>query len=148
MLIFTYHHSRAEGWASVYRSVCEAGFQIVYTHPVKAEMAVSVPIRQSKAPLNFDLIIVCRKAQKRAVEARATNPPSLKDCVSRTRRVNSELRKASIEVGVGDIKIILMGCALSTLATIGDLETEVERIYQIEGEIDSLAEKIANGKKG
>ena len=61
LLVFTYHHSRWEGWQSVLNAVVRAGFQIEACHPVKAEMSVATPKHQAKAPINFDIIIVCRK---------------------------------------------------------------------------------------
>ena len=61
LLVFTYHHSRWEGWQSVLHAVTGAGFRIEACHPVKAEMSVAAPKRQAKDPINFDIIIVCRK---------------------------------------------------------------------------------------
>ena len=58
LLVLTYHHSRIEGWTSVYSAIREAGFHITHTQPVKAEMAVSVPIKQSNSPVHFDLILL------------------------------------------------------------------------------------------
>jgi len=61
LLVFTYHHSRGEGWISLYTAIRKAGFLISFTYPIKSEMSVAVPIRQSGKPINYDLIIVCRK---------------------------------------------------------------------------------------
>lgn len=61
LLIFTYHHSRAEGWVSVYDAIIGAGFSISQVIPLKAEMAVSVAIMAAKEPINYDLVFVCRK---------------------------------------------------------------------------------------
>src|SRR5207302_5602975 len=61
LLVFTYHHSRMDGWYALYKSLGEAGFTIRRTYPVKAEMAVSVSIQQASSPVNYDLIVVCRK---------------------------------------------------------------------------------------
>ncbi|MEX2053116.1 MAG: hypothetical protein WD898_02735, partial [Candidatus Paceibacterota bacterium] len=43
LLIFTYHHSRIEGWVALYEALSTAGFEIACIHPVKSEMAVSIP---------------------------------------------------------------------------------------------------------
>jgi len=66
LLVFTYHHSRGEGWRSVLKALMEAGFGIVATHPVKAEMSVATPKRQAKEPINLDIIVVCRKLESLA----------------------------------------------------------------------------------
>lgn len=63
LLVFTYHHSRGEGWSSVLKAVMESGFGIVAAHPVKAEMSVAVPKQQAKEPINLDIIVVCRKLE-------------------------------------------------------------------------------------
>jgi adenine-specific DNA methylase len=61
MLIFSYHHSRSEGWRCVLNSLTDAGFTIKATHPIKAEMSVAMPKMQAKEPIDYDIIIVCRK---------------------------------------------------------------------------------------
>ena len=61
LLIFTYHHSRSEGWISVYNAITGAGFYISQVIPIKAEMSVSVSIIAATEPINYDLIFVCRK---------------------------------------------------------------------------------------
>ena len=61
LLVFTYHHSRPEGWTSVSRSLHSSGFAPVNAHPVKSEMSVSVPMAQSASPIQLDVIFMCRK---------------------------------------------------------------------------------------
>ena len=60
-LIFTYHHSRTEGWVSVYNALTNARFSICQVIPLKAEMSVSVAIIAAKEPINYDLVFVCKK---------------------------------------------------------------------------------------
>lgn len=61
LLVFTYHHSRPDGWTSVHESLARSGFVPVGAHPVKAEMSVSVPMTQSRSPIQLDVIFVCKK---------------------------------------------------------------------------------------
>lgn len=61
LMVFTYHHSRTEGWVAVYDAINGAGFSISQVVPIKAEMAVSVAIMAAKEPINYDLVFVCRK---------------------------------------------------------------------------------------
>ncbi len=63
LLIFTYHHSREEGWDSIASAVTSANFHFVSVFPVKSEMSVAVPKNQAKEPINLDIIIVCRKLE-------------------------------------------------------------------------------------
>ena len=50
LLVFTYHHSRWEGWQSVLTAVLSAGFRLEACHPVKAEMSVCNSETSSKIP--------------------------------------------------------------------------------------------------
>ena len=61
LLVFTYHHSRDEGWTALAEAVLGAGFSVVNSQPVKAEMSVAAPKSQAKEPIQLDIIIVCRK---------------------------------------------------------------------------------------
>ena len=61
LLVFTYHHSRPEGWRCVLQALMEAGFGISAAHPIKAEMSVAMPKLQAKEPIDLDIILVCRK---------------------------------------------------------------------------------------
>jgi hypothetical protein len=62
LLVFSYHHSRNQGWRCVLEAIMRAGFMIVATHPVKAEMSVAAPKQQAREPIDLDVILVCRKA--------------------------------------------------------------------------------------
>ena len=106
LLVFTYHHSRLEGWSALYQSVRHAGFQIVRAHPVKAEMAVAVPIQQSTEPISFDLIIVCRQA----TALRSNRGPfDLEAVLTDARREIEALHAGALTLTTGDVRVILMG---------------------------------------
>ncbi|MGH9424739.1 MAG: adenine-specific DNA methylase, partial [Terriglobia bacterium] len=64
LLIFTYHHSRPEGWTSLVEAVFGAGFSVVNAHPVKAEMSVAAPKSQAKEPIQLDIVLVCRPSEQ------------------------------------------------------------------------------------
>lgn len=61
VLVFTYHHSRADGWSSVLHALMTAGFGITAAQPIKAEMSVAMPKQQAKEPIDIDIVLVCRK---------------------------------------------------------------------------------------
>lgn len=62
LLVFTYHHSRHDGWLALCEACVGAGFHFVNAHPVKAEMSVAAPKSQAKEPIDIDIVLVCRKA--------------------------------------------------------------------------------------
>jgi putative DNA methylase len=61
LLIFSYHHSREEGWTSLASAVLGAGFSFIQSQPVKSEMSVAAPKSQAKEPIDLDVLFVCRK---------------------------------------------------------------------------------------
>src|SRR5439155_25919001 len=61
LLIFSYHHSKNEGWTSIARSIYNAGFFVENSHPIKAEMSVATPKQQAKEPIQLDILLVCKK---------------------------------------------------------------------------------------
>ncbi len=63
LLVFTYHHSRPEGWRRILEALVRADFGITAAHPVKAEMSVAQPKHQTKEPIDLDVILVCRKRE-------------------------------------------------------------------------------------
>lgn len=63
LLVFSYHHSRQEGWSAVADAVLGSGFSFVQAHPVKSEMAGAMPKSQAKSPIDLDVLLVCRKTE-------------------------------------------------------------------------------------
>ncbi|HEX5504144.1 MAG TPA: DNA methyltransferase [Thermomicrobiales bacterium] len=61
LLVFTYHHSRREGWRALLEAVTGAGFVITATQPIKAEMSGAAPKQQAHQPIDLDVIVVCRR---------------------------------------------------------------------------------------
>jgi putative DNA methylase len=56
LLIFTYHHSRPDGWSSLFSAVIRAGLSVVNCHPVKSELSVAAPKAQAKEPIQLQLV--------------------------------------------------------------------------------------------
>lgn len=61
VLAFSFHHSRADGWAAIYEAVTKAGLFVVAAHPVHAELRAASPKTAAKEPISLDAILVCRK---------------------------------------------------------------------------------------
>jgi putative DNA methylase len=63
-MVFSYHHSREDGWAAVALAVLGAGFSLVQSQPVKSEMSVAAPKTQAKEPIDLDVLLVCKKSEE------------------------------------------------------------------------------------
>jgi putative DNA methylase len=122
LLIFTYHHSREEGWTAVGDAILSAGFIIVNSQPVKSEMSVATPKTQAKEPIQLDIIIVCRKANGQL-------PATLDTAMA---AVNSKLKRfeaTGLVLSENDRKIVMQGQLLTTLAPRGvKVSIEVENL--------------------
>lgn len=108
LLIFTYHHSRDEGWSSLAAALLGSGFAVVNAHPVKAEMSVATPKSQAKDPIQLDIIVVCRKAC-----AGATLGPTAFDAIEAARAKVSRLEAAGFDLSRNDRKIVFNGQLLT-----------------------------------
>jgi putative DNA methylase len=106
LLVFTYHHSRAEGWSSLAEAVLGAGFSIVNAHPVKAEMSVATPKAQAKEPIQLDVILVCRKRTADDRECLDDDTSFQRACVGARRKV-SRLDEKSFTLSVNDRRVTL-----------------------------------------
>ena len=110
LLVFTYHHSRDEGWTALADAVLGAGFTVVNSQPVKAEMSVATPKSQAKEPIQLDIIIVCRK-QAIADTGRPTVAQAMESATTKLER----LRAAGFELSRNDRKIVIFGQLLTTI---------------------------------
>jgi putative DNA methylase len=98
LLVFSYHHSREEGWTSLASAVVGAGFSFIQSQPVKSEMSVAAPKTQAKEPIDLDVLFVCRKKNedKRAwISIQQALLRSEKLTASKMLRFNSIGRKLS-----------------------------------------------------
>ena len=71
VLSFSFHHSRVEGWMSIYEAVIAAGFEVVAAHPIYGEMKGASPKSSTKEPITLDAVLVCKKSA--GVRGRAEN---------------------------------------------------------------------------
>jgi len=64
VVAFSFHHSRAEGWAAIYEALSLADLYVVAAHPVHAELRAASPKTAAKSPISLDAILVCKKESK------------------------------------------------------------------------------------
>lgn len=110
LLVFSYHHSRDEGWNAIAQAVLAAGFVVINSQPLKAEMSVATPKSQSKSPIQLDIILVCRKyAPDRPAFSREQATTS---AISKINR----LKAAGFQLSINDQRIVFYGQLLTTLS--------------------------------
>ncbi len=134
LLVFTYHHSRSEGWGAVASSLLRAKFRVMNAHPVKAEMSVATPKSQSKSPIQLDIIIVCRKD-----DGGRTSLPTTSEAMASAFEKMQRLCAESFQLSENDRRIVLYGQLLTTLRNeeqIAEMarivETELQRMPVLE----------------
>ena len=124
LLVFTYHHSRNDGWKALADAVLGAGFTVVNSHPVKAEMSVATPKSQAKEPIQLDIIIVCRKA------AAACGHIDIPDAIASAEAKLRRLQAAGFVLSGNDRKIVLYGQLLTTLTSAADVNAIAEHVQR------------------
>jgi len=115
LLIFTYHHSRSEGWRSVLEAIVKAGFAIVATHPIKAEMSVAKPKLQAKEPIDLDIIIVCRKREATLAEE-SDSKKIIKDVINEATEQITRFNETGRSLSRNDVYVILMSQVIKRLS--------------------------------
>lgn len=116
LLVFTYHHSREEGWESLAKAVFNAGFRFVNCHPVRAEMSVGTPKSQAKEPIQLDIIVICRKAGD------AAQPAVRSLAMATARQKLARLSDAGFALSRNDCKIVLIGQLLTAAKGCDEIE--------------------------
>lgn len=131
VMVFSYHHSRNEGWTSVLNAIADSGFVVTATLPIKAEMSGATPKNQAKEPIDLDIIIVCRKWGGDATNGIKADP------LNKARSQISRLRQSGRKLSRNDIRIVLMGQLLRSVSQ-GNATTDVFVADSVEKWIDDL----------
>jgi putative DNA methylase len=61
VLIFSFHHSKPEGWAAIYQSIILAGFRLINFYPVHGELTAASPKHAANSPISIDALLICKK---------------------------------------------------------------------------------------
>jgi adenine-specific DNA methylase len=140
LLVFTYHHSRPEGWRCVLQALMEAGFGITAAQPIKAEMSVAMPKHQAKEPIDLDIILVCRKRSRLATHR--WNGDLLGMVAPPATEQAKRLRAAGRKLSRNDVRIIIMAQLLRQLSRSPTLTSALRLLDSAEGETDALIDRI------
>lgn len=120
-LVFSFHHSRAEGWIAIANAIKQAGFFVNECFPVHAELMASAPKAGAKEPISLDAIIVCGKQH-----ATTTEELSIKcaqSCICEMKAYEKQLSKL-------DIFVICASQCLSALVAENYSDTQKKNILQ------------------
>ena len=141
ILVFTYHHSRAEGWTSLIRAVFGAGFSVLNAHPVKAEMSVAAPKSQAKEPIQLDVILVCRK-RRRLSGCSATLPDALNKALERTCGKMARIESIGLKLSENDRRVTLFSQFTCELSEMDSADQAVHFFRQQEPMLESIAKTL------
>ena len=144
LLVFTYHHSRWEGWRSVLNAVIEAEFQIEACHPVKAEMSVATPKHQAKSPINFDIIMVCRKNQFGPTRTNVEEGLALATAVERAEAQIARLRKGGWKLSRNDIGVVVMAQVVAEISMQSTKYATEKLFKEIENALAQAIDRLHN----
>ena len=141
LLTFTYHHSRADGWAALVEALFDAGFSVVNAHPVKAEMSVAVPKSQAKEPIQLDIIFVCRI---REASAHAPIPLDvvMAQTTQRTRAKAARLSVSGLELSRNDRLIIAISQFIVALGMSESAAQVNEPLVERRDDLERLAMEV------
>jgi putative DNA methylase len=141
LLVFSYHHSREDGWAAVAHAVLGAGFSFVQCQPVKAEMSVAMPKMQAKEPIDLDVLLVCRKrhADRRS---RRKDEDSLHQALVGAGEKASRFNSVGRRLSRNDVRVVLLSQLLVELSP-GRTADEVAAVLQtLLPKTRSIVEKV------
>jgi len=147
LLVFTYHHSRAEGWASLAKAVLDAGFSMVNAHPVRAEMSVATPKSQAKDPIQLDVIMVCRKGaadQRERLDYGAASERAL----VRGRLKAARLEGKSLALSLNDLRVVLISQFLVEICPQRSAAQVLDALERRVPELDLAARRLMGGHAG
>lgn len=146
LLIFTYHHSRHEGWTAIIEAVQRSGFYIEATYPVKSEMSVAVPKHQAKEPIDIDIIVICRKLSH--IEPFSRVPENLlTDSDHETRELVQRFNKRGRKLSRNDLRVVLMSRLITILSRVRDADVILDYLESNEANINRIVEIIWNRQR-
>ena len=124
-MVFSYHHSREDGWSSIAQAVLGAGFCLIQAQPVKSEMSVAAPKNQAKEPIDLDILMVCKKRhndRRATADSQAAFDTAVYLATEKVERFNRTQRRLSRN----DVQVVLLSQLLVALSA-GRDAPEVEK---------------------
>lgn len=142
LLVFTYHHSRLEGWRAVLASLYRAGFWVVAAHPIKSEMSVATPKHQAREPIDIDIILVCRKVLPEQSETNMTLQSIIEHASVEAEAQILRLRGVKQSLSRNDVQAIFMAQVVALLSRKYGESTVLDLFEKIESESAAIVSRI------
>ena len=141
LLVFSYHHSRPEGWTALAEAVVGAGFSILNAHPVKAELSLGIPKSQAKEPIQLDVILVCTKSERDTRIPQSSTQAALDVHVSAQDKL-VRLATAGLRLSDNDRRVIVFSQFLAALGPVGAAEVAVDALNSQRYRLEDLAANL------
>jgi putative DNA methylase len=142
LLVFTYHHSRAEGWACVLAALMTAGFVITSAHPIKAEMSVATPKQQAREPIDLDVILVCRKKENLS-DAEEFNDDVWSNALDVAEHQIKRFRDTGRSLSRNDLRVIVMAQLLRYLSHLDGVATAMRALDRETNTTDLALDRLS-----
>ncbi len=141
LFVFTYHHSRPEGWESVLRCLMRSQLLVTAAHPITAEMAVAQPKHQAKEPIHLDIIVVCRKK-----DGSTPAETELRSVIDKARQTAldqiSRLNGVGMALSRNDVRVVLSAQIVRILSAAADLETALAGLMEANGDLEATIDEL------
>jgi putative DNA methylase len=141
LLIFTYHHSRSEGWASLVEAIYDAGFSVVNAHPVKAEMSVATPKTQAKEPIQLDIVFVCRPKEN-DLRIPDEQPGCIELAAGRAAEKLARLRTIGLSMSLNDCRIVIISQFICSIGPVPNSAPAVLALLNQKARLDEEALRV------
>jgi transcriptional regulator with XRE-family HTH domain len=141
LFVFTYHHSRPEGWESLLRALVWSKLLVTAAHPITAEMSVAQPKHQAKEPIHLDVIVVCRKRERGTSSYRGPSsvmPEARAVALDQISRLNS----VGVALSRNDVRVVLAAQVVRILSAAPDLETALTGLAEANGNLEAAIEEL------
>ncbi|NES02413.1 MAG: hypothetical protein F6K22_05900 [Okeania sp. SIO2F4] len=110
VLVFSFHHSKVEGWAAICQAITIAGMVVVAAHPVHGELRAATPKKAAKAPISIDAILICKKYSSFNFYL------DEQTIISKTKTLGKRLEDAGMSISTADRFVILASQMLIPLS--------------------------------
>jgi putative DNA methylase len=137
VLAFSFHHSRAEGWAAIYEAITNAGFEVAAAHPVHAEFRAASPKSATKDPISLDAILVCKK--RSPICASQLNQSAI---IDQAKTLADKLLIAGMALSSADRFVII---ASQTLVALSNADVDFESVCNTIEQTSKTAQQSVPG---
>jgi len=126
VVVFTFHHSRPEGWGAVSKAIVDGGLVVVAAYPVHGELKVSTAKSTTSEPISLDAVLVCKK--RCALEM----PPHEEQIKARAEEYIERLKAEGMKLSASDLFVVRASQALLISTAVGmDLDDAIVYFTQM-----------------